>query len=71
MQLVKVKVTTTAKSTGTSPKGREEVSGLVTLQLLALTANHQHPDLMANHHHLETMVSHLHRLILPVPEFLV
>jgi hypothetical protein len=60
IQLVKVKVTATPKSAGTSRKGREEVSGLVALHHLDLMANHQHLDLMANHHHLDLMANHHH-----------
>jgi len=80
IQLVKVKLTTIPKSTGTSRKDREEVSGLVALHHLDLMANHHHLDLMvnhhqldlmANHHHLETMARHLHQHILEVAEFLV
>ena len=71
IQLVKVKLTTIPKSTGTSRKDREEVSGLVALHHLDLMANHHQLDLMANHHHLETMARHLHQHILEVAEFLV
>uniref|UniRef100_J3N6V5 MORF/ORRM1/DAG-like MORF domain-containing protein n=1 Tax=Oryza brachyantha TaxID=4533 RepID=J3N6V5_ORYBR len=45
----KVKVTTTHKSTGTSRRSRQAISGLVALQHLELMVNHLHPEVMCNH----------------------
>jgi len=55
-----VKVSKTHKSAGVSRKDRQEISGLVALLHLEITANLLHLEIMVNRLHLEITANRLH-----------